>query len=185
MMKRRFVVAGITAAYMAFGVGFADHAVAASAEEINADADATLARLQESQPVTDEMLANAKGVLIFPKIIKAGLILGAAGGDGVLRVDGKPDGYYRSVAASYGLQAGVTTFGYVMFLMDDESLNYVRDTAGWEVGVGPNITIADEGVARKLSSTTVQSGIYVFFVGQKGFFAGLGLEGTKITRIAE
>jgi len=185
MMKRRFVLAGIAAVYMAFGPVLADHAVAASVEEINADADAALARLMQSEPVTEEMLANAKGVLIFPKIIKAGLIVGAAGGDGVLRVGGKPDGYYRSIAASYGLQAGVTTFGYVMFLMDDESLDYVRNTAGWEVGVGPNITVADKGIARKLSTSTMQEGIYVFFIDQEGFFAGAGIEGTKITRIAE
>lgn len=185
MTKRRFVLVGIAAAYLILGPVFANQAAAASAEEINAGADAALARLQESEPVTAEMLANAKGVLIFPEIIKAGLIVGAAGGDGVLRVGGDAHGYYRSTAVSYGLQAGVAKFGYVMFLMDDESLNYVSDTAGWEIGVGPNVTVADKGIARKLSSSTVQSGIYVFFVDQKGFFAGAGIEGTKITKIAK
>jgi lipid-binding SYLF domain-containing protein len=186
MMKRRFVLAGITAACMAFGAVGDNRAVAASAKELNAAADATLARLQKSKPVTAEMLANAKGVLIFPEIVKGGLIVGASAGDGVLRVGGKPDGYYRSTAVSYGFLAGITKFGYVMFLMDNESLDYLRDTAGWEVGVGPNVTIADEGIlARKLTTTTVQSGIYVFFIDQKGFFAGSGIEGTKITRIAK
>jgi lipid-binding SYLF domain-containing protein len=99
---------------------------------------------------------------------------------------GKSKGYYRSTAVSYGLQAGVTTFGYVMFLMDNESVKYVSETAGWEVGVGPTVTVADENViASRLSTTTAQSGIYVFFVDQEGFFAGAGIEGTKITRIAE
>ncbi len=186
MTKRRFVLAGMTAACMAFGAMFDDHAAAASAQELNADADATLALLQKSEPVTTEMLGNAKGILIFPKIIKGGLVIGAAAGDGVLRVGGKTSGYYRSTAVSYGFQAGITTFGYVMFLMDTESLEYVRDTAGWEVGVGPNITIADKGIiASKLTTTTAQSGIYVFFVGQEGFFAGAGIEGTKITQIAK
>jgi lipid-binding SYLF domain-containing protein len=185
MMKRRFVLAAMTAACMAFGAVFDDRAAAASAEEMNAAANATLARLQKSEPVTGQMLGNAKGILIFPEIIKGGLIIGAAAGEGVLRVGGKTVGYYRSTAVSYGLQAGITKFGYVMFLMDTESLEYVRDTAGWEVGVGPNITIADKGIARKLSTSTAQSGIYVFFVGQEGFFAGAGIEGTKITRIAD
>ncbi len=184
MMKRRFVLAGITAACMAFGSVVDNHASAASAQELNATADATLARLQQSEPVAAEMLGNAKGILIFPEIIRAGLLVGAAGGDGVLRVGGKTEGYFRSTAMSYGFLAGVTTFGYVMFLMDDESVKYVSETAGWEVGVGPNITIADEGlIAKKLTTTTAQSGIYVFFVGQEGFFAGAGIEGTKITRI--
>ena len=185
MMKRRFVLAGITAACMAFGPVVDKHASAASAQELNAAADATLAQLQKSEPVTAEMLENAKGILIFSEIIKGGLVVGAAAGDGVLRVAGKTDGYYRSTAVSYGLQAGITTFGYVMFLMDTESLDYVRDTAGWEVGVGPNITVADKGIAKKLTTTTAQSGIYFFFVGQEGFFAGAGIEGTKITQIAK
>ena len=69
--------------------------------------------------------------------------------------------------------------------MDDDSVDYVRSTAGWEVGVGPNVTVADEGIARKLTTSTAQSGIYVFFVDQEGFFAGLGIEGTKISRVSE
>ena len=158
---------------------------AASAEELNAEADAAMVRLQQSEPVTDKMIENAKGILIFPKIVKGGLIIGAAAGKGVLRVGGKTEGYFRSTAVSYGLQAGITKFGYVMFLMDDEAVEYVRKSEGWEVGVGPNVTIADQGIARKLSTSTVNSGIYVFFVSQKGFFAGLGIEGTKISRIAE
>lgn len=185
MMNRRFVLAGITAACMAFGAVFDDRAAAASAEELNAAADAALARLQQTEPVTANMLANAKGVLIFPEIVKAGLVVGAAAGDGVLRVGGQTEGYFRSTAVSYGLQAGVAKFGYVMFLMDGDSVDYVRNTAGWEVGVGPNITVADEGIARKLTTTTVNSGIYVFFVSQEGFFAGAGIEGTKISRIAD
>jgi lipid-binding SYLF domain-containing protein len=185
MMKRRIVLVGIAAACMAFGALIDEGAAAASAEELNAAADATLARLQQTEPVTAEMLKNAKGVLIFPEIVKAGLLVGAAGGKGVLRVNGETEGYFRSTAVSYGLQAGVSTFGYVMFLMDDDSVDYVRSTAGWEVGVGPNVTVADEGIARKLTTSTAQSGIYVFFVDQEGFFAGLGIEGTKISRVSE
>ncbi len=186
MMKKHFVLAGIIAVCMAFGAVFDDRAAAGSAEELSAAADAALARLKKSLPVTAEMLANAKGVLIFPEMVKAGLLVGATGGDGVLRMGGKTKGYYRSTAVSYGLQAGVTTFGYVMFLMDNESVKYVSETAGWEVGVGPTVTVADENViASRLSTTTAQSGIYVFFVDQEGFFAGAGIEGTKITRTAD
>jgi lipid-binding SYLF domain-containing protein len=186
MMKRRFVLAALTAACMAFGAVFDDRAAAASAAELNAAADATLAQLKQSEPKTVELMGRAKGVLIFPEIVKGGLIIGAAAGEGVLRVGGKVDGYYLSKAVSYGFLAGVTTFGYVMFLMDTESLDYIRDTAGWEVGVGPTVTVADESViSSKLSTSTVQSGIYVFFVNQEGFFAGAGIEGTKITQITK
>lgn len=183
-MDRRALLCGMGAC-VASGAVMRGTASAASAAELEQAADETLARLKESEPVTDEMVAAAKGILIFPEIVKGGLIIGAAGGEGVLRIGGRTEGYFRSTAVSYGLQAGISKFGYVMFLMDDEAVDYAKSTEGWELGVGPNITVADEGIARKLSTTTGHSGIYVFFVGQEGFFAGAGIEGTKISRIAK
>lgn len=151
--------------------------------DLNAAADATLAQLRETVPGAAKLMKSAKAMLIFPEIIKGGLLVGAAAGKGVMREGAKTTGYYQSASVSYGLQAGVTTFGYVMMLMDQKSVDYVSETAGWEVGVGPVVTVADEGFARKLTTTTVGQGIVVFFVGQKGFFAGAGIEGTKITRL--
>ncbi len=183
MRRRSFLRAAAISAAM--WSGLQGMAMAESAAELDAAADAALERLKKSETVTDKMIHSAKGILIFPEIVKGGLIVGAAGGKGVLRVGGKTDGYYRSTALSYGLQAGVERFGYVMFLMDEASLNFLRESHGWEVGIGPHVTIADEGIARKLSTSTVQEGVYVFFVGQEGFFAGAGIEGTKISRIGE
>lgn len=183
MRRRSFLRAAAIGA--AVWSGLHGMSAAESAAELDAAADAALERLKRSEPVTEKMIDSAKGILIFPEIVKGGLIVGAAGGKGVLRVGGKADGYYRSTAVSYGLQAGIERFGYVMFLMDEKSLHYLRESHGWEVGVGPTITVADEGIARKLSTTTVQDGVYVFFVGQEGFFAGAGIEGTKISRIGE
>lgn len=153
--------------------------------DIMVKADHALKLLAQSEPMTVDLGKKAHGILIFPEILKAGVLIGGAGGNGVLRVGGKVDGYYNSAAVSYGLQFGVSKFGYVMFLMDKASLQYVRETAGWEVGVGPSITVADKGMATKLSSSTLQDGIFVFFVDQSGFFAGGGVEGSKITRLSE
>ena len=182
-LNRRVILAASIA--LALSVSPAHWAWSKSADELNAEADATLERLKETQPVTEEMIQTAKGILVFPEIVKGGLLIGAADGKGVLRVGGKTEGYYRSTAVSYGLQAGISKFGYVMFLMDDEAVKYARESDGWELGVGPNITVADEGVARKLSTTSARSGIYVFFVDQEGFFAGAGIEGAKISKISE
>lgn len=153
--------------------------------DMKAKADHALKLLAQSEPVSIELAKKAHGILVFPEILKAGVLVGGSGGNGVLRVRGKVDGYYNSAAVSYGLQFGVSKFGYVMFLMDKASLQYVRDTAGWEVGVGPSVTVADQGMATKLSSSTMQDGILVFFVDQAGFFAGGGVEGSKITRLSE
>lgn len=131
------------------------------------------------------MIRDARGMLVFPEIVKGGFMVGAAVGDGVLRVKGKTAGYYRTTAVSYGFQAGLATFGYVLFLMDDAALKFLRESKGWENGTGPNVTIADQSFARQLSTSTMQHGIYAFFVDQQGLFAGAGLQGTKITRIGE
>ena len=125
---------------------------------------------------------RARAVLVFPKIVKAGFVAGAQRGDGVLFIRGKVAGYYNTTAASYGLQAGVQKFGYALFFMDDQSLNYLRKSGGWEVGSGPSIVVVDTGVAKSLTTTTLKNGVYAFFFSQKGLMAGLGLQGTKITR---
>lgn len=184
-MNRRSVLPALALAIFGLAAAAPGPGQALDRGEMKAKADKTLALLAKSEPVTKEMIEKAHGVLIFPEILKAGVLVGGAGGNGVLRVDGKVDGYYRSAAVSYGLQFGVSKFGYVMFLMDEASLKYVRDTAGWEVGVGPSIIVADKGFGSKMSSSTMQDGIYVFFVDQAGFFAGGGIEGSKISRIAE
>ena len=54
---------------------------------------------------------------------------------------------------------------------------------GWEIGTGPSIVVVDEGIARSTTTTTAQSDIYAFFFSQEGLMAGLGLQGTKITKI--
>lgn len=166
---------------LALAVGRAE----AVTPELDEQANVTMQTLLASEPAAQQLHASAQGVLIFPEIIRGGLVVGASSGEGVLRVGGQSVGTYRSTAASIGLQAGITTFGYVMFFMDQEALDYLDSSDGWEVGVGPNVTIADRGLAGRLSTTTVQSGVYVFFVNQEGFFAGAGLEGTRISRISD
>lgn len=96
---------------------------------------------------------------------------------------GKAVGYYNTTSGSFGFQAGVQSFGYVLFFMTQEDLAYLERSSGWEIGVGPSITIVDVGLARSLSTTTLREGMYAFFFDQKGLMGGLGLQGTKITRI--
>ena len=115
--------------------------------------------------------------------VKAGLIVGAQYGTGALRVEGKTVGYYNTVAASYGLQAGAQEFGYALIFMTQSSLDYLKKSAGWEIGVGPSIVVVDEGLARSLTTTTAKEDIYAFFFSQKGLMAGLGLQGSKISKI--
>lgn len=160
-----------------------DSSHAASAAEIDRDVDSALLKLYEKTPAAKELAKVAKGILVFPDIIKGGFIIGGQFGEGALRQDGKTVGYYNTAAASYGLQAGVQSFGYALFFMTDKALDYLKKSEGWEIGVGPSVVIVDEGIAKSLSTTTAKSDIYAFFFDQKGLMAGLGLQGSKITRI--
>jgi len=163
---------------------YLNHSVfAASASEINAKVNVALNNLYKNSPGASTLAKEAKAILAFPDILKAGLIIGGQYGDGALRKNGKTVAYYRSVAASYGLQAGVQSFGYVLFFMDNSSLQYLEKSKGWEIGSGPSVVVLDEGFGKKLSSTTLQKGVYAFIFDQKGLMAGIGIEGSKITKI--
>lgn len=158
-------------------------AVAATADKIDRDAQRTLMLLYEKTPKAKELGEKAKAILVFPGIAKGGFIVGGQYGEGVLLKDGNPSAYYNTVQLSYGLQAGIEKYGYVLFFMSDSAMGWLDRSAGWELGTGPTIVVVDSGIAKNLTTTTLQSQIYAFFINSKGLMAGLGLQGTKITKI--
>ena len=154
-----------------------------SAGTIAANSRAALNRLYASSPAAKALGAKASGVLVFPKVTKAGLMIGGQFGEGALLKGGKVVGYYNTTGASYGLQAGVQTYGYALFLMNDGAVRSLDAAQGFEVGVGPSVVVMDEGMAKSTTTTTMKDDIYAFIFGQKGLMAGLGVQGNKITRI--
>jgi len=158
-------------------------ALAATAKEIDTKATQALTKLYKTTPDAKALAAKAKAVLIFPDIVKAGFMVAGQFGDGALRKGGKTVGYYRSLAGSFGFQAGAQSFGYVLFFMDAESLKYLDQSDGWEVGTGPSLVVLDQGFAKSLSTTTLQKGVYAIIFDQKGLMGGVGIQGSKITRI--
>ena len=158
-------------------------AIAASAAELNREAAAALKQLYDSEPAAKALGAKTKGILVFPSIIKAGFIVGGQYGEGALRKGDRTVAYYNTVAASYGLQAGAQSFGYALFFMNDSAMKYLDKSDGWEIGTGPSIVIVDKGKAGGITTTTAQADVYAFFFDQQGLMAGLGLQGSKISRI--
>jgi len=151
---------------------------------IDKDAKSSLNKLLQSNKDARNLKKNAVAILVFPKIYKAGFIAGVQYGDGALiNPKGKTIGYYNSSAASFGFQAGLQGFGYAVFFMDKDSLSYLDKSGGWELGVGPSLVIVDKGFGKVVSSTTLRKGIYAFVFDQKGIMAGVGIQGTKVTRI--
>jgi lipid-binding SYLF domain-containing protein len=159
-------------------------ALAASAAEIDREVDDAMQTLYNSVPVAPTLVVQACGILIFPKIVKGGFLVGGEYGEGALRLGGQTVGYYNIAAVSYGLQAGLQDFGYALVFMTDAALQYLDRSEGFEIGVGPSIVVVDEGVAKTLTTTTAREDVYAFVFGQEGLMGGLGLQGSKITRIA-
>jgi lipid-binding SYLF domain-containing protein len=155
----------------------------ALADDLTRDSRRALQQLVAQNPAAAKANSKALAVLVFPNVVKAGFIVGAQGGKGILFVRGQSDGRYRTVAASYGLQAGVQKFGYALFFMNQRGLDWIHQTRGWEIGTGPSVVIVDKGMARNFTTSTLHSGIYAFTFDQQGLMAGLGLQGTKIMRI--
>ena len=154
------------------------------ARKIEQKSRAALEGLYRTNPMARTLAMHAEGILVFPEIIKGGLVWGGAYGDGALYQRNRATGYYRSISASYGLQAGLQKYGYVLFLMDDQAMRSLNASGGWEIGTAPNLTVLDKGAAGSLSTTTLEKGTYAVFFNQKGLMAGLGLQGTKVTRLA-
>ena len=160
------------------------HPVSAdTAAEIDREVDTALEKLYRGTPSAEMLSKTAKGVLVFPDVLKAGLLVGGQYGQGALRQGGESVGYYNTVAGSYGLQAGAQTYGYALFFMTDSALAYLNKSDGWEIGVGPSVVVVDEGMASSMTTTTAKDEIYAYIFDQGGLMLGLGIQGSKITAI--
>lgn len=154
--------------------------------ELDAAAREAMQQLFENEPKARDIAVQAKAVIVFPSVVKAGLLVGAQGGKGVMfGPDRKILGYYRVRGVSYGLQAGGQTFSEAMLLMTDTAITSLTSGAGLSVGVGPSVVVVDSGMARSMTTTTLQSDVYAFIFGQKGLMAGLGVQGQRIVKFDE
>ena len=180
LVSRWFLIAVIAALLAPASV-----LAAGSRAALERDARNTYQKLIAGVPAARLLSREAVAVLVFPKITKAGLVVGGQYGDGVLFAGGKVAGYYNPTGASYGLQAGAQQYGYAMFFMNEKSLKALSENDGFEVGVGPSIVVVDQGMGKSLTSTTAKDDVYAFIFSQKGLMAGLGLQGNKITRLSD
>lgn len=151
--------------------------------EVGADSKRAYADLLAREPAAAALAKDAKGVLVFPKVLKAGFVVGGYHGKGSMIQNGQAVATYGTTGASYGLQAGIQSYSYAMFFMTEADLQYLDQSDGWEVGTGPSVTVVDKGLATSLTSTTARSGVYCIFFDQKGLMAGIGIQGSKITRL--
>jgi len=152
-------------------------------QSLNSAANATLSRLYEDAPQSKELVARAKGVLVFPDVLSGSFIIGAEHGKGVLRVGGANAGYYSTTAGSIGFQAGAQSKAMVLLFMTDESLNKFRKSSGWTVGADATVAVVNIGANGRIDTNTAQQPIVGFVMNNGGLMAGVSLEGTKISKL--
>jgi lipid-binding SYLF domain-containing protein len=157
--------------------------LAASAAELTRNGRTALNQLYARQKSAKLLGQKARAILVFPSIVKAGFMFGGQIGEGVLFRGGKTVGYYNTVAGSYGFQAGVQKYGYALFFMNDAAMKQLESMEGFEVGAGPSLVVVDEGMGKSITSSTVTSDVYAFIFNQKGLMGGMGIQGSKITKI--
>ena len=150
---------------------------------IDREAREALQSLYDNEPKAKEIGDKSAGVLVFPDVTRAGLIIGGSGGHGVLYQKGKAVGYYSSGSASIGLQVGVQTFGYAVFFTTDVALKNFQRASGWDIGAAPTVVLVDAGAAKNLNTTTLKSEVYAFIFNQEGMMAGIALQGQKISKV--
>ena len=158
-------------------------AAAASATEIDVEIVAGLNRFDQEVPAGRELLAKAKGVLVFPKVIKAGFGIGGEYGEGALRIGGRSVGYYNLISASIGLQLGAQSRAEMILFMTDEALKRFQSSDGWEAGVDGSVALITTGVAGEIDTNTINDPVIGFIFGEQGLMANLSLEGAKISKL--
>jgi len=163
--------------------GISSTAYAASAQEIDIKVDAALARFHTEVQGGEVFLNKAKGVLVFPEVVKAGFGIGGEYGEGALRINGKTVDYYSTAAASIGFQLGAQLKTVVLVFLDSGELEKFRNSSGWEAGVDGSVALIELGAGKDLNTINMEDPIVGFVLSNKGLMYNLTLEGSKLTKL--
>ena len=180
MMKRLklFGTIGIASALI-----FSGAAMAWSANKIDREVNETIEEFKEQVNGAEVFLTQAAGYVVFPRVIKVGVAVGAETGEGALRVDGKTVDYYRTTAGSFGLQLGAQAKSILIAFLTKESLNKFRNSSGWKVGVDGSVALIDIGIGKTIDTDNIKDPVVGFIFGSKGLMYNLTLEGSKFTKL--
>ena len=156
---------------------------AATGKEIDVSVDVALERFEKEIKGGKEFLETAKGVLVFPSVVKAGFVVGGEFGEGALRINGKTVDYYNTIAGSFGFQFGAQAKTVMLIFMQDEALKGFRESKGWKAGVDGSVALVTLGAEGSVDTTKIKDPIVGFVFGQKGLMYNLTLEGSKFNKI--
>jgi len=184
-MKRKTITKISLAVFFTFIIGILTIQIsyAFTAKEIDVSVDVALDRFAKEVKGAKEFLNAAKGVLIIPNVMQAGLIVGAEYGEGALRIGGKTVNYYNIAAGSFGYQIGAQKKDIILVFMDEAALTKFRAGEGWQAGVDGTVVAGNVGAEGSIDTTKIKEPIVGFVFGQKGLMAGASIEGSKFTKL--
>ena len=162
---------------------FSASAIAAAGWKIDQEANEALGVFTEEISGSQVFLDQAAGYLIFPRVIKVGIGIGAESGEGALRVGGSTVDYYRTTSGSIGMQLGAQAKSIIIVFMTQESLSKFRNSAGWKVGVDGSVALIDIGAGKSIDTNNIKDPVVGFVFGSKGLMYNLTLEGSKISKL--
>lgn len=164
-------------------VGQSPGSTSSKRQETNAGVDATLSRMYAQVPGSRELVSRARGILVFPKVLQAGLIVGAEYGEGALRVGGTTQGYYNLVSGSFGLQAGAQSKAIIFLFMTDDALNAFKSRDGWSAGGDASVALLKMGVNGAVDTTSITKPVQVIVMTNAGLMGDISLQGMKISKV--
>ena len=173
----------IRTTFLIFLFTLSNLAFSATKAELDAEIKSALDELYKFSPAAKELTSKAKGILVFPSIVKAGLVFGGAYGEGALIIGGKKVQYYNNIGGSFGFQIGVQVRSEVYVFMTDDALKAFRDKSGWEAGGDASVAVAVWGVGGEINTESVNDPVVAFVYSDKGLMYNLTLEGGKISKI--
>lgn len=182
-MKSRSILAATGLAFL--GLGFAAISLADTKAEIDKNVTSTLAQFHGMNAANKDLGNKAAGILVFPRVTKAGIGVAGEHGEGALQVKGKTVGYYTINSASVGLTLGVAKRSEMLLFMTKESLDKFTNSNGWSIGADAGITVVSQGASGEYDSSTQQKPILAFVFGEKGLIGDLSLEGSKISKMKD
>ena len=150
---------------------------------IDASVDGTMSRLFQTVPGSRELVSKARGVLVFPSVIQAGLIVGGQYGEGSLKVGGSTVGYYSTVSGSFGLTAGAQSKAIIFLFMTQDALDKFRNTDGWSAGGDASVALVKMGANGSIDTTTATAPVEVFVMTNTGLMGDISINGTKVSRL--
>ena len=185
MKKRSFLTAGLATVLVAACPTTSNSGGDAASKRgsIDASVDSALSKLYSQVPGSREMTGKAKGVLVFPSVVSAGLGVGGSYGQGALRVGSRTDGYYSTTAASVGLLAGADSKAVYILFMTQDALDKFKASKGWTAGADASVTMLKTGASAAVDTQTSQQAVVGYALSNAGLMANLSLDGTKVNKL--